>query len=437
MEISIEDIRKLSSASEREKLNVELKSYRKVLPANDDAKKDIACEIIAFANRAGGRIIFGLNDDGTPDETEGVNIDRLKGTLQNICSDHTSPVIECTTQVIDAGYGPLLVLYIPKRKGMPHAYITKRNGHDILSRIYYIRTEHGKRPVSDSQLEWMFINREDPGFRHSFTIVFEFDSNLFEIGDINLLGCYYFHPYRSLLPEGYLKKITDGRGPFHEFIKGLLPYMILGSIAAYFKESWQIEVHTEFERMSSRTKPNVATGQSIFIKIAEIPVIGPSYLHEISWDFKAILSDLHPLPVAFPAGCTVQIEYPDQRMESVLSIQHPFFSIQIKTGMLRAGCGLSENGTLRKRLKSMDNNAEIYYVLNTYLHFDAWVVMEARFNYPEYDMQGFEEYRNYYESIKTYMDFHWNYDLARSSSSPAEFFIINDKLDRIIDSLKG
>lgn len=170
MNLTTTDIFRIAQSSERETITTELKSFRKLIPFDDNQKRDIAYEIIAFANRHGGQLIFGINDNGKPDENIDIDIDVIKSKLHQLCFDSISPVIECTTQYIDEAEGRFFIAHIPKRKRLPHAYVPNWSGSDINSRIYYIRTSHGKKLVSDSQLEWLFQNQGDPVHHHNLNI---------------------------------------------------------------------------------------------------------------------------------------------------------------------------------------------------------------------------------------------------------------------------
>ena len=62
---SCAEIHNLLENSEIENLKYELKSSK--ILKNDDWKEKLAKEIIVFANRVGGKVIIGLQDDGTFD----------------------------------------------------------------------------------------------------------------------------------------------------------------------------------------------------------------------------------------------------------------------------------------------------------------------------------------------------------------------------------
>ncbi len=53
-----------------------------------------------------------------------------------------------------------LIIHVEKKKNMPYAYIISKESHEIKNRIYYIKTPHDKRLVSDTQLKFLFQEGE-------------------------------------------------------------------------------------------------------------------------------------------------------------------------------------------------------------------------------------------------------------------------------------
>lgn len=153
-----EEIQELLEKSEIENFKYELKSSR--ILKNDNWKDKLAKEFVAFANRTGGKVIIGLQDEGTFDGEADYDINALKGDIDNIIHNKISPIINYNFEFLKCEGGDLSIITIEKKKDIPYAYIVKREGAEIKSRIYYIRTPHGKRLVSDSQLEYLFSEKK-------------------------------------------------------------------------------------------------------------------------------------------------------------------------------------------------------------------------------------------------------------------------------------
>lgn len=431
--LTIDDIKKIVASDEKETIDTELKSFQKFDPFQDKQKRDIAYEIIAFANRNGGKIIFGVKDNGEYDGCKEVNIDDIKQRLHQVCLHSISPVIECSTQFIDEPEGQFLVLYVPRRKGIPHAYVPNRNGSEINSRIYYIRTSHGKKLVSDEQLHWLFSNQQDPGYDYRFRVAFEVDRRLYLVDGIVPLGNYFVGPFRELLNSTDEESI-QGKD-FTKWMNGLMPFLLLGSLADYFKDSWHIGIHKSFDRMSSgpmNTKP--VAGAKLRL-IHEIPVTGSTFLYDLNWDFNRILKELFPRPIYIPGTAEIRIEYPNENASRII-IGNTEFELELSVGMLSGGAGLHRksirSGIISERYSVEDQQK----VLFNFRHFDGEGHLRATFNYPEYDMRSFDEYLNYFQSLKTLLDHYWDFDAARSKYPSKEIFVMDSKLNEILALLK-
>jgi len=111
---------------------------------------------VAFANRTGGKVIIGLQNDGTYNGKAEYDVDKLKGDINNIIRDKISPKINYNFEFLECVQGDLSIISVEKKIDIPYAYIVKREGHEIKNRIYYIRTPHGKRLVSNQELSDLF-----------------------------------------------------------------------------------------------------------------------------------------------------------------------------------------------------------------------------------------------------------------------------------------
>ena len=134
------EIEELVSIRDKEKINLELKSIRifKALDKKEQLKK-LACGIVALANKNGGKVILGINDNGSFDGKfpKNENTDEIKAHIHTICRDNISPTIEFEFQHIASEKWDVFVIYIPKRRNIPHAFVSKRDSHEIAERIYY------------------------------------------------------------------------------------------------------------------------------------------------------------------------------------------------------------------------------------------------------------------------------------------------------------
>lgn len=437
MKITIERLKQLVQSEERERTDIELKSFDKITQLNDKNRKDIACEIVAFANRNGGKLIFGVSDDGHFEFDKDIDVDELKGKIHSICFDNISPVIEITTEYIEETEAKFLIIYVPKRKSIPHAYIEKRSNHEISNRIYYIRTSHGQRLVTDGQLQWLFQNTGEPNYTYDFRIGFELSKQLDMIGGITPWGNYELTYFRTLLNAGDAEMILKDSNHFTAFINGLLPYMILKSLNGYFKDSWYIGINKGFDRLSSGKMITDVPVLATPIYINEITVVGQSFIHQLSWDFKQILKELLPHQIHLPPNTEIEIIYSKENTSSKVVLHNPAFKIELITGMLSGGAGLHQKGLLHDVLFGRYSLQDQQRSLSQFLHYDAAGHLIADFNYPEYDMDAFDMYLHYYNSLKELLEYNWDFDAKRKEYATKEILIIDDKLNELLEILKS
>lgn len=118
-------------------------------------------DIVALANRGGGRVLIGVGRDGTFDLSAAFDGSRWGEVIERLCRDAVAPPIECGIEHLDCPEGRLVVVAVPRRSDVPHA-ILLRTGEAAGARLYLVRASGRSVPASDEQLEWMFRCRHDP-----------------------------------------------------------------------------------------------------------------------------------------------------------------------------------------------------------------------------------------------------------------------------------
>lgn len=128
--------------------HVEFKSRRFVrAPAEDH--RDLAAALASLANRGGGFLIIGV-DDETQRIEEGAFEDKdgLAAKIANTNLSLCSPPTEIIHRYLSCAGSEVLVIEIGKRGAMPHA-VVKRKGEQIADRAYYIRNNQGRQLVAE------------------------------------------------------------------------------------------------------------------------------------------------------------------------------------------------------------------------------------------------------------------------------------------------
>jgi len=207
-------------------------------------EKDIAYEIIALANRHGGKLIFGINDDGTFEGKDvfkdNIDIQKCKAIIDNICYTSISPIIDYDLKLVETNDADFLMITIPKRGKIPHAFINSKEGGEIKTRIYYIRTRHGKRLVGDNQLQWLFNYQGDADFSYEFRNVVTYNKKTLEVSlsPINQVPCWinYNNIIQTVAPqcvnsvhENFYRNSISLEKSRKWFFVGVIPYIFINS----------------------------------------------------------------------------------------------------------------------------------------------------------------------------------------------------------------
>jgi hypothetical protein len=129
-EITREDIDRLTLIPRIEDRQID---YKLELPGqSDDDKREFLADIVAFANTAGGDLVFGVEEAaGVPTSIRGVAIadfDALRLRLQDLIRDAIDPRIPAVEVTAVDGYerGPVVVLRVHQSWNAPHMVTFKR-----------------------------------------------------------------------------------------------------------------------------------------------------------------------------------------------------------------------------------------------------------------------------------------------------------------------
>lgn len=424
-----EEIETFVTYRDKEKTNLELKSIRLINSGRSDSKEKLACAIAALANKDGGRLILGVNDDGTFDGKYHGNVDDIKSYIDNICRDSISPSIHFDFQFIEADNWDVFVVFVPRRRTIPHAYISNRRGHEIAERVYYTRTPHGKKLMTDIELEWMFKNQEVSQYSSSFRLALEFRKDLTCVGS----GLFYEGSHSV---QNFMDALSDADKEivlkdFSGFVTELFPYLILGTLAPYFSQSWFIGMHEEFDRASSGPMITNIPIESSNIAISEIPVEGMGIINSLSWDFKKVIKNNFHNSENFklPPNTTINIIYEKHRAK--IKLKNSKFDMSIHVGMLSGGGGLHHKNPLYE--VQLERDRSVYQdALWNFYYYDGAGTTEAKFEFLEYDIGEFKKIEHYYNSIRKLIDKIWNYDTVIKELPHKNMRVMHSKVDDVL-----
>ncbi len=132
------------------------------LLASDQGLDEIAREMVALANRDGGRIIFGVDRAGVFEDRLAIDPASVAAALADIGRSRVVPSISAAVERLGGSGGELLVARVPQRQSGPHACARVEVGGGVGNRAYYVRQGDRTRRVTDAQLAWMYRVVVDP-----------------------------------------------------------------------------------------------------------------------------------------------------------------------------------------------------------------------------------------------------------------------------------
>jgi hypothetical protein len=433
--LTYEDIVSFAAAREVETITLEVKSF-KILPLSGEASRDIAYEIVAFSNRYGGKIVFGIKNDGTFDGKFPGDIDGFKGQLHNICHDHISPIVDCDIQFLESGDADFVIMDIKKREGIPHAY-TEKKGIGIRNRVYYIRTSHGKKLVSDWQLEWLFKSKDDPEYKDSFGIGLELNNDLVLVEGPIPMGNYTIYKFFDFLNEKQQNLLKTDPRVFSALISELMPFMVLYSIRNAFDKTWHIQIEKSFDRVLYGEVPMRDPYPTNPVAVDSIKLHGFDGLIGQFKNIKDHFVDIFSTPFHLPPGTDIQIYYRARIDSSLIRLVNEDFEMEIEVLQLRSGAGLHPGSTSFEIYFDQYKGSLVRWSASKYVHFDAECRINITFNFPEYDMGGFELYFSYHSNLKNLLHEFWDFESERKRLPEKGIVVLNSKLDEILKILKS
>ena len=426
------EIYRILKNRDKETLYIEFK--KSMILKNLNGLKKIANEIIAFANRYGGKLLIGIDNDGNFEGKEifnGRGIDQYKNDIENVCHNNISPIVECTMEFMQFSEGDVLVVNIPKRKDIPHAYIVSREGTEIKNRIYRIRTSHGIRLVSDRQLQWMFTYLKDPGFKYKFRLIINYFDDSIQIPFfIGQPGCSFnYLPFVQDLPGDDIKILKKNMDKTHAFFLEITPYALINSFVQYFRRSWLIEIERHGYTIKSGLKARQLNSKVIYVKdLAEPPITS-----SLSLNFQKIVDKYFFSSFCVPFDTEIKIEHESGKL-SKLSLLHKNndfnFSITFNySGMVR---GIDFPDYDKSYMRNENINTKLDELWQS-IFIDG--IFTGSFNFPEEDLEQFYDYKYYSDTIQDILENEWNWDRYIEKIPIYRTYVIDHKLDEILKKL--
>ncbi len=428
-----DELNEILKKKDKENLKNELK--QSLILRTKEGQRNLAYEIVAFANKFGGKLILGIKDDGNFEGKDIFNVDLDKQLIDNICQDKISPVIECSTEFLQNDKGDVLIINIPKRKNIPHAYIVSRTGPEIKSRIYYIRTSHGKRLVRDGQLYWLFKYEDNPNFSYNFKIVLNFSRDPFQILIQDEQPRYVFDYDISLaeINEKVQTMIYEKNENLFPLFIEITPYAFINSFSKVFSHSWLSIIRRD--KGSTGYGPLDTSVKKLRISIDNIPLPPKnSILESLSWNIKEIYYPLSIFGFYVPPDTELKIKFDNKGNKSQLILKNEIIELTFIFRFSRYSKGLDffhpsrmaiTDDNLLKQFETQESLMEKYSNIGLSCEF------QAIYDFSEADVETIKNYNLYVETIMDLLQNEWNYDYYLSTLPNYKFYAIQNKLNDI------
>ncbi|MFX0071675.1 MAG: helix-turn-helix domain-containing protein [Candidatus Hermodarchaeota archaeon] len=420
------EINDILDTKDLERIKIEFKQSEEI--RTGDGQKDLAKELVALANHSGGRLIIGITDEGDFEGKDIFDVDKDKGRINNIIQFRISPILNYNVEFLPCQKGDLLIIHVEKKKDIPHAYILSKESHEIKNRIYYIKTPHDKRLVSDSQLKFLF-QEEKINIFYPFEIVLSLI-----IPELKLA---YFEPNRSaglrFLQWDFLSEITpeismeirSDSNKIQSLFQEIIPYALLYSFCKNFYRTWQF---TQYSHERRYGKPNIPIDK---IPIEEIPNLpNDSLLSTLSLNMKEIMKKRFFNNICVPPDTKIFLGFEAGAFPII--IKNNNFEFKIVNDIIRYGTHLESKHSLlydiiERNIDLKDQN--LFYI-------NLSCVYEANFLFPnEYD-EFYNDYIEYGKNIKAILMKEWDFNYFIENQPDPILFSIDKKLDKILEDKK-
>lgn len=426
--LTIEELNQLRASGESKYIE-----YKESSDLED--QDEILRQLTAFANRAGGTLLYGIRNDGT---IEGATIDTASTieTVSNKVRDLTSPIVEFTPLFYHGPDGDVFILRVLKRKGIPCA-VVHRQHHEIISRKYYIRTDHGVRYVDDWTLEWLFVHQEDPAINESFRTCIQYQRNDISLGLL-------LH-YLSLSPPFGLiqvfQNLTEEQRTFLKseesknmmrFLIELVPYAILGELGNYYSKSWKIRI----SRMGETTSWGPIGDLSVS-KQVDIGQLFESFRSEVLQNMPVDISSFITMSrvLCLPQGSSMTIDI-DEKSSSI-SIEKPgTFNVSLKIYFSSWRVGTAPGHPLGSALGGLAHVEEQIAVQESFAHVGLNMDFTAKFEFPDQPTDEIQEYLDWAQQMLNEIKRQWDWDKKIDALPPGILYSIERDIKEILQRVK-
>lgn len=408
--------------------------------------KSIAKQLVAFANRNGGELIFGITDDREIQGSE-IDEDRETSRISKVAREKCSPPIDIShefypSQDDGSNCGDILAIQIDKNSHLPSAVT---NG---TARTFYIRTANESRPIEDpEELHWLFENTSDPYISQKADLFISATEDL-SIDLIEPFPAAYqrFEEYFDRLTDDDVEFLLEEKYRLERFVGEILPFAFLSHIGTTIGPDFWIGYSDEEYSHQTIMKSLLADGEydeilfdkidyspeSVFDEHGNGQEVPDSIISQLSISPLEILVEAEgQRSIVIPDGTDLQIEHLNENISRLVLKKQGCFEFWVdsypNTGSYTQG--LPDLHPLSQTLSNSGNMISISGTL--------WI--ECNFDFPETENSNITQHEAFGQGLAKAIEREWEYkhhidgNLGSLTRIESKIDNLDSKIDRLYE----
>lgn len=308
------------------------------LLGSEEGLDDLAREVVALANRDGGRLVLGVSESGQFEGRIELSREQVDAAVETLLTTRMIPRPETVLEHLTGEEGELVVLRVEPRAGAPHAFARVTSNGSVGGRAYFVRDGNRTRAATEAQLGWMFRVSGDPALRREMAL--DLHTRAGELGIVADVPQPRAAGYFAMLLEGVPAKTAARLGGDPQArsaaLTELAGWAFLLELQALFGDGTEVES----EEVALDDLPVPAGGSAFGAE-------GPDLRQLLDGDRKrgglaGLLGRRGPgRSFRLPRGAEVQVDYLARQTKGRVTLVHPGMVLTFSARPGDSGDGLS------------------------------------------------------------------------------------------------
>ena len=428
-----------------EDYTLDYKESDKLVDPGRENRKDIARHLVGLANRDGGQLVFGVEDESRKPDGTNIRREEAEGTLSEIVEDWCSPPIDYRTEAFyssasgDLTEGSVLVIRVEPTGDIPAAVVDNK-GDKIRKREYRIRTGDQTRLVADEELRQMFLGQLEPDVEDRIKTWYFYTAD-------NPTPGYHPEPGQCQRPLNasvsqnaiaqYLTWLSDkdkerwipeGARGLGNIIREIIPIAIINQLSDSFRDTWHIE--WKGHKIDGHGEiPDVPT-ETLEIDRSKFDSHAMYNLEKTDLDWYSQYVE-YGNQIVIPAGTDVRIVNKGSRPVLVFE-KDDIFTIELGMVMERYDTIPTEHP--RSGVKIAQQKFDISTNIN-WLSLEYDIKFDAEYGFPDVRDTQINSHKSFGDQIRNVLYHFWSTDVVTEDLPDNEVYEINEKVDLLLEGM--